>query len=432
MSSDHVKLFVNYFPAGWHEGIWHGQNDATNLTTDIEYYRWLARAAEDAGLDGLFQADQIGGLNARSTRALWGAFDPTVLLAAIAEHTSNIGLVSTVSGVFGNPVEVARKIATLDHISGGRAAWNVVTSQSDTSRAVFGVKQPYTDEERYARAEEFAQLVDRFWGSLAPEAIVADEAAGTYLDGARLRPVEFRGSHFDVEGVLPITAGPHGKPLILQAGASEAGVDYGVRWADAIFTARRSLSSAQDFRASVHDKASKIGKRAPFVLPGVFVYPGATEKEALDRKAELDARLNHEGNLTLLADRLGVEADQLDLDRELPYDLLSGLKGNDRVTGLRDQLISEARANGWTARQIIENNGLGAHRVLVGAGEQIAKDLLSWVDARGADGFVLSFGDYRHDFPVFAETVVPYLREQGRFRTEYDAERTTLRQNLGL
>lgn len=431
-SQSSIRLAVNYFPTGWHEGVWHGRPQASGLTTDIDYFRWLARAAEAAKLDALFLADTIGGLQQRSYRSLWGALDPTVLLGAVADATSNIGLVSTVSGLFGNPVEVARKIATLDHVSGGRAAWNIVTSQTPTTRSVFGVPHELERGERYARAEEFVQLVDAFWDSLPPEAIVADEASGVYLDFEQVRPVDFHGEHFQVGGVLPVTAGPHGKPVRLQAGASEESIGYGVRWADAIFTALRDLPRAQAFRTRVHARAEALGRRAPLLLPGIFIYPGATEQEALDRKAELDERISLDIELPLLAHRLGLQLDELEADRELPYGLLSERSGNDKVEGLPAQIVEEAQRNGWTARQVIHNNGLGAHRVVVGAGEQIAQGLLDWVDAGGADGFVISFGDYRHDFPIFAETVVPYLQRAGRFRSDYAGPRTTLRQNLGL
>ncbi|WP_291049403.1 NtaA/DmoA family FMN-dependent monooxygenase [Herbiconiux sp.] len=427
-----IRLALNYFPAGWHEGIWHGAGDPASLLTDIDYFVWLALAAEAAKLDALFLADTIGGLQLRSHRALWGGQDPTVLLAAIASRTSNIGLVSTVSGLFGNPVEVARKVATLDHASRGRAAWNIVTSQGETTRTVFGVDEHFSDEVRYRRAGEFATLVDAYWDSLPREAIVADESRGVYLDAARTRPVNFEGEHFRSSGVLPVPVSVHGKPLVFQAGSSEASIDFGVTQADALFTARRDLAGSQTFYADVHAKSAAASRRPPLVLPGVFIYPGATEAEAVARKAELDERVNVDLGLPLLAARLGLPPESLRLDAELPYELLATVVGDSHVADLPEQIVDEARRNRWTVCQILTHNGLGAHRVLVGAGEQIADQLLDWVDARGADGFVLSFGDYRHDVPIFAETVIPRLQQLGRFRTEYDGPTTTLRQNLGL
>ena len=241
-----IRLAINLLASGRHNASWKTLDDPAGLSTDIDVFLQIARTAERGLLDGIFLADNYAGLNEESLKRPFRALDPSVLLAALATHTHHIGLVSTVPALYANPATVAREIASLDHVSKGRAAWNIITSQHDHTLAMFGLDSDLPQSAKYDKAGEFVTVVTQLWESLPPGAIVADAARSAYIDPDLLRPVDFQGDYYRAAGVLGVTGGYRGRPVLLQAGASELSKQFGSRWADALFTSHWMKPAAQE------------------------------------------------------------------------------------------------------------------------------------------------------------------------------------------
>ena len=228
-------------------------------------------------------ADDYAGLNEESLKRPFRALDPSVLLAALATHTHHTGLVSTVPALYANPATVAREIASLDHVSKGRAAWNIITSQHDHTLRMFGLDSDLPQSAKYDKAGEFVTIVTQLWESLPPEAIVADAARSAYIDQVLLRPIDFEGDYYRAAGVLGVTGGYRGRPVLLQAGASELSKQFGSRWADALFTSHWMKPAAQEFYRDVKQLGRRSGAATPeklLVVPGVYPVLGATQTQA--------------------------------------------------------------------------------------------------------------------------------------------------------
>jgi FMN-dependent oxidoreductase (nitrilotriacetate monooxygenase family) len=429
-----IRLAINLLASGRHNASWKTLEDPAGLSTDIDVFLQIARTAERGLLDGIFLADNYAGLNEESLKRPFRALDPAVLLAALATHTRHIGLVATVPALYGSPATVARQIASLDHVSKGRAAWNIITSQHDHSLRILGLDSELAQSAKYDKADEFVAIVTQLWQSLPPAAIVADAARSAYVSEDLLRPVDFQGDYYRTAGVLGVTGGYRGRPVLLQAGASELSKQFGSKWADALFTSHWVKASAQDFYRDVKQLAAEKWNRDPdqlLVVPGVYPVLGATETQARQRKAELDDQLDLEYLKGSLADVLGIEPGDLDLSRPLPYDKIP-LANPGQETGLvrRAKLVDDARARGVTARQVVLDYITGGHRIVVGTPEQVADDLIDWTDTDACDGFNFNIDRYTDGLDHLVDWLVPELQARGRFRTQYES--TTFRGNLGL
>jgi FMN-dependent oxidoreductase (nitrilotriacetate monooxygenase family) len=429
-----IRLAINLLASGRHNASWKTLPEPASLSTDIDVFLQIARTAERGLLDGIFLADNYAGLNEESYKRPFRALDPSVLLAALATHTRHIGLVSTVPALYGNPATVARQIASLDHVSKGRAAWNIITSQHEHTLRIFGLDSELSQSAKYDKAEEFVTIVTQLWESLPPEAIVADAARSAYVAPDRLRPVDFEGDYYRTAGILGVTGGYRGRPVLLQAGASELSKQFGSKWADALFTSHWMKSSAQEFYRDVKQLAADKWRRDPaklLVVPGVYPVLGDTEAAARQRKADLDDQLDLEYLKGSLASVLGVDAGDLDLARPLPYDKIP-LENPGRETGLlrRAKLVTDARQRGVTTRQVLLDYVTGGHRIVVGTPEQVAGDLIDWIDTDACDGFNFNVDRYTDGLDHLVDWLVPELQARGRFRTEYES--TTFRGNLGL
>ncbi|WP_181782467.1 NtaA/DmoA family FMN-dependent monooxygenase [Pseudonocardia pini] len=428
-----IRFCLNLQATGRHDAAWKTLPPTADWLAGIDYYTEIARLAERARFDALFIADRLGVLDEPSHRRPWRGADPVVLLAALARETDHIGLVATNPALQGDPFTRARAIATLDHVSKGRAAWNIVTSQEEVTRRALGFTERLDDETRYRRAEEFVSAVDALWGSLPESAVVADGAADTYVDPARTRPVRIEGEFHRTEGVLPLTGGYRGqRPVIFQAGASRRSMEFGARWADALFTSQRVPELARAFSAEVKALAAANGRRPAdlLVLPGLFVVLGATEAEAQERRRGLDEQLALEPLLAALGALLEIDVARLDLDAELPYAELEGRTVSPAVTARRDQFIADARRRRASVRTLLFNNLSGGQRMIVGTPEQVADDIEHWVDTGAADGFTINIDVQPAGFVDFTTGVVAELQDRGRFRREYAHD--TFRENLGL
>jgi FMN-dependent oxidoreductase (nitrilotriacetate monooxygenase family) len=430
-----IRLAINLLASGRHNASWKTLADPAGLSTDIDVFLRIARTAERGLLDGIFLADNYAGLAGESFKRPFRALSPGVLLAALATHTRHIGLVLTAPALYGDPATLAREIASLDHVSRGRGAWNIITSQHEHGRRILGAGAELARSAKYDKADEYVTIVTQLWESLPADAIVADAASTTYIDAGRLRPVEFQGDYYHASGVLGVVGGYQGRrPVLLQAGASESSKQFGSKWADALFTSHWMKTSAQEFYRDVKQYAAQKWLRDPeklLVVPGVYPVLGATETQARQRKADLDDQLDLEYLKGSLAALLGVDAADLDLGRELPYGKIPP-SDTDVRTGLaqREKVVESARARGATTRQVLLEYLTGGHRIVIGTPEQVADDLIDWVDTDACDGFNFNIDRYTDGLDHLVDWLVPELQARGRFRTEYES--TTFRGNLGI
>jgi FMN-dependent oxidoreductase (nitrilotriacetate monooxygenase family) len=430
-----IRLAINLLASGRHNASWKTLEEPASLSTDIDVFVQIAETAERGLLDGIFLADNYAGLTEEAYVRPWRAISPGVLLGALAARTKHIGLVLTAPALFGDPATLAREISSLDHVSKGRGAWNIITSQHDRQLAILGAGGELPRSAKYDKADEYVTIVTQLWDSLPPSAIAADAARHVYVDSGRLRPIDFQGDHYRAAGVLGITGGYNGqRPVLLQAGASEASKQFGSKWADALFTSHWEKASAQEFYQDVKQYAAEKWQRDQaklLVVPGVYPVLGSTEAEAKQRKADLDDQLDLEHLKEALAQLLGVEAADLDLGKELPYGKIPGTDP-DRPAGhvRREKVVESARERGATTKTVVLEYITGGHRVVVGTPEQVADDLIDWVDTDACDGFNFNIDRYTDGLDHLVDWLVPELQARGRFRTEYES--TTFRGNLGI
>ena len=435
MSKQHIRLGVNVLASGRHDGAWKTFEEKAALSTDIDHFVAIAKAAERGLLDAIFLADNPGGLVSESYTRPWRALDPAVLVAHLAAHTQHVGLVCTTTSLFGHPYTIARQIASIDHVSKGRAAWNVITSQNPPALQAYGVDKGWEQAERYERAEEFVQIVTQFWDSVPEGSVVADAERTVYLDPSRLRRLDYEGRHFRARGASSVPETPQGRPVIFQAGQSVDSRAFGARYADALFTGQRVLDGARSFYSEVKGLAARYGRNPDhlLVMPGLFPILASTNEEAQRHKRYLDDLLDSVALREELARHLAVDAALLaDLDAPIPY---AETEANEHLVPTasrwhRKEMLKEAKANGWNIRSLLFSNITGGHRVFVGTPEGFADDMLHWVDTKGADGFNLNIDVQPTGLDLIADELVPVLQRRGRFRTAYEGQ--TLRDNLGL
>ncbi|MFF3247882.1 LLM class flavin-dependent oxidoreductase [Streptomyces sp. NPDC002870] len=433
MSTDSPRQFhLNAFlmNAGHHDAAWRHPRTQPERITDLSYFQELARTAERGRLDSLFLADGV---------ALWGnarfnavgGFEPLTLLSALAVATERIGLIATVSTTFNEPFHVARKFASLDHISRGRAGWNIVTSGNVAEARNFGLEEHLEHALRYERAAEFLDVTKELWDSWLDDAPVIDRERGVYSEEGAVRAIEHRGNHFRVDGPLNIQRSPQGHPLLVQAGSSEDGKEFAARYAEAVFTAQQTLADGQTFYKDLKSRLAKFG-RAPGqlkILPGICPVIGGTEAEALALEDELTGLQVPEYGLQQLSGMLGTDLSGLPLDGPLPE-----LPEEQDINGNKSRftLVAElARREQLTIRQLIARLGGGrGHRVFAGTPEQIADQLEQWFTEGAADGFNIMPPYLPGGLDDFVDQVVPLLQDRGLFRTEYSGR--TLRDHYGL
>jgi len=433
MSSGHRQLHFNAFlmSSGHHEAAWRLPQSNPFANTDIAHWRHLAQVAERATFDSLFLADGPA-LRASPKHRPAGALEPTVLLTALAMATSHIGLIATASTTYNAPYNLARRFASLDHISGGRAGWNIVTTAERSSAQNFGLDDRPGHRERYLRAAEFVDVSVRLWDSWEDDAEIGDKAAGTYADVDRIHPVDYEGAYFRVRGPLNVPRSPQGRPLLVQAGSSEDGREFAARYAEAIFTAQQTLAEGQRFYADVKQRARRLGRDPDLVkiLPGIVPVIGSTETEARALSDQLEELIIPEYGLAQLSRVLEVPAEILDLDRPLPAEVF----GRPRVEGAQsrfDPVTELGEREHLTVRQLIGRLGGGrGHRTFAGTPEQVADTITDWFERGAADGFNVMPAALPAGLEAFAEHVIPIMRQRGLFRTEYAGH--TLREHYGI
>jgi len=433
MSKNPNPLHLNAFlmGVGHHEAAWRLPESDPYASWDVEHYKRLARIAERGKLDSLFLADSPV-LMGEPGRRPAAKLEPTVLLTALAGATEHIGLIATASSSYNEPYNLARRFASLDHVSGGRAGWNVVTTAGADAARNFGLDDVPLHQERYARADEFLEVATKLWDSWSDDAVLADKEGGVHADADRVRRINHKGRHFRVDGPLNVPRSPQGYPLLVQAGSSEDGKAFAARWAEAVFTAQQTLTEAQEFYADLKARARALGRDPDGIkiLPGIVPVIGDTEEEAQALDAELERLISPEYAKRQLAERFRIDPDQLELDAPLPADLPT----EDEIEGAKSRhtlIVELARRENLTVRQLIARLGGGrGHRTFTGTPVQVADAIEEWFDNGAADGFNIMPPVLPRGLEAFVDEVVPILQERGRFRTEYEG--ATLRDRYGL
>jgi len=425
----HFNAFI--WPNGYHESAWRVVDDDVRGVLGLPYYAEIAQVAERGLMDSIFLADNIAIPEYRVTHLPQTQFDPVVVLSALAAITSRIGLIGTGSTTYSKPWDLARRFATLDHISGGRAGWNIVTTSTPLVAANFGQDSHPEHADRYARAHEFADVVQQAWDSWEDDAVVGDRERGVWGERSRLHPPRHHGKYYDVEGILPFPRSPQGWPVLVQAGQSPAGIGLAARYAELVFSGPPSLAAAVEFRAELHRQAAAAGRDPGQVrvLPGLMITLGGTEAEARARATELEELASDEFRWQNLLYMTGHDPDRFDPDAPLPAELYDG---RPLPVSAARRLYEGARANpGLPLRDLARKLSDGwSQNQFAGTPEQLADHVIAWQEAGAVDGFTIMGSTLPRELAAFTEHVVPILQGRGRFRTEY--AQSTLRGHLGL
>lgn len=425
-----IKLGVFFLGFGFHPAAWRHPASQAGGNPNIDYWIRLAKLAEQSKFDTVFLADFVGQAGA-SPRGLGRNptgynFEPLALMSALAAVTKNIGLVATVNTNFSDPFNVARRFASLDHISHGRAAWNVVSSFSEGAARTFGVEKPLDHTSRYERAAEFVEVAKELWDSWEDDAFAKpDRESGIYFDAQDAHPVHHRGKYFSVDGLLDSGRPVQGYPVLVQAGNSDTGKEFAAQIAEMVYCSAQSLETARAYYSDVKSRLYRYGREPEDILitPGFSPIVGESEQEAQDKLGELQDRVDFTGALNMF----GVDLSKYPLDGPLPEDLPETENGKGRFQQFRDL----ARREKLTIRQLILRFAVvRGHNLVVGTPKHIADTIEDWFVHQGADGFNIIPPLLPGGFEDFVNHVVPELRRRELFRTEYEGR--TLRENLGL
>ncbi|MFD6857182.1 LLM class flavin-dependent oxidoreductase [Rhodococcus sp. NPDC060090] len=425
----HLNVFL--MPIGHHEAAWRLPESDPNANLDIGHYISLAQFAERGKFDSVFLADSPVLMGVPERRPS-GKLEPTIILTAIGAATSRIGLIATASTSYNEPYNLARRFASLDFVSGGRAGWNIVTTAGDAAARNFGLDGVPAHKTRYQRAAEFVEVSTKLWDSWEDDAIVADKESAVHSDSAKVHGFDHDGEFFKVAGPLNVPRSPQGYPLLVQAGSSENGKDFAALYSEAIFTAQPTFEEGKAFYDDVKDRVAKVGRNPDqvLILPGIVPVIGDTEEQARELDAELARLISPEYARDQLAERFGLAPEDLDLDRELPEDLPS----EDEIEGAKSRytlIVQLGRRDRLTVRELIARLGGGrGHRTFAGTAEQVADTIEHWFRSGAADGFNIMPAVLPSGLELFVDRVVPILQERRLFRTEYTE--TTLRGHYGL
>lgn len=428
-----IKLGAFLMQTGHHIAAWRHPDAQADAPVNFRHYAELARRAEAAKFDAIFLADSVGVRNtdlaSLSRTARSDHFEPLTLLSALAAVTEKIGLIATVSTTYNEPYHVARKFASLDHISGGRSGWNLVTSSGQGEAQNFNLDEHVEHARRYARAAEFHDVVLGLWDSWEDDAFLRDKHSGQYFDPAKLHPLRHRGEHFSVRGPLNVSRSPQGRPVVVQAGASPAGRDLAARTAEVIFVAHQTFDEAQAFYRDIKGRAVEYGRDPDDIkiMPGIFPVIGRTQAEAEEKFARLQDLIHPVVGVQLLSNMIGgFDLSGYPVDGPLP-DIPETNGGKSR----QQLLIDLARRDNLTIRQLyLRIAGARGHQQVVGTPQSVADQLQQWFEEDGADGFNIMSPWLPGGLDDFIELALPELRRRGLFRSEYEG--ATLRQHLGL
>jgi FMN-dependent oxidoreductase (nitrilotriacetate monooxygenase family) len=425
----HLGAFMR--PTTIHTGAWRFPGAYPDANFNLAHLQGFAETLERGKFDAFFMADHLAVLNmpleALKRSHTVTSFDPLTLLPALAMTTRNLGLIATASTTFEQPYLIARRFASLDHISGGRAGWNVVTTSNPDAALNFGFEEHLEHDERYRRAREFFDVVTGLWDSWADDAFVRDVDSGIYFDPARLHVLNHKGPYLSVRGPLNIARPIQGWPVVVQAGASEAGRQLAAETAEVVFAAGSRLADGQAFYKDVKSRMEAFGRDRDHlkILPGAFAVVGSTVEEAREKRARLDSLVHYESAIASLSIALGHDASRFDPDAPLPE-----IPETNASQSARERVIALGRRDGLTVRQLAQRLGGYAGLAFVGTPQTIADEMEEWLIGEGSDGFNIMFPFLPAGLDDFVDLVVPELQRRGLFRREYEG--ATLRENLGL
>ena len=431
MASRQLHLGAFMRPVSIHTAWWRYPTAYPDANFNFQHLKDFAQTLERGKFDAFFMADHLAVLNmsiqALKRSATVTSFEPFTLLSALAVTTERIGLVATASTTFDSPYHIARRFASLDHISGGRAGWNIVTTSNPDAALNFGLDDHMEHDERYRRAREFYDVVTGLWDSFAEDAFVRDVEAGIYFNPERMHVLDHKGEYLKVRGPLNIARPIQGWPVIVQAGASEAGRQLAVETAEVIFASGNSLPEAQRFYSDVKGRLKTLGRSPDHlkILPGVLVVVGDTVEEAKRKRALLDSLVHPDSGLASLSIALGCDASGFDLDGPLPE-----IPETNASKSGRERFVSLARRDNLTVRQLAQIAGAFGGLSFVGTPSTIADEMEKWLLSDGCDGFNVMFPTVPQGLDDFVDKVVPELQRRGLFRRKYEGK--TLRENLGL
>ena len=427
------KLRLGAFmrPVSIHTAAWRYPGGTPDANFNLRAIIGFAKKLEQGKFDAFFMADHLAVLNmpieALKRSATVTSFDPLTLLPALAMVTEHLGLIATASTTFEPPYTIARRFASLDHISGGRAAWNLVTTSNPDAALNFGIEEKIGHGQRYRRAREFVDVVTGLWDSFADDAFIRDVNSGVFFDPEKMHILGHKGDYLAVRGPLNIARPPQGWPVIVQAGASEAGRQLAAETAEVIFAAQSTLDAGQKFYADIKGRMIKLGRNPDHlkVLPGAFVVVGETAEEAQKKRALLDSLVHYDSGIASLSIALGHDASGFDPNRPLPH-----IPESNASKSGRERVLALAERENLTVRQLAGRLGGYSGLAMVGTPTMIADQMEEWLMNGACDGFNVMFPYLPGGLDDFVDQVVPELQRRGIFRTDYEGR--TLRENLGL
>lgn len=432
MSSKQLRLGAFMRPVSIHTAAWRYPGAYADANFNFAHYQQFVSTLERGLFDAFFMADHLAVMNmpmaALKRSATVTSFDPLTLLPALAATTKHLGLIATASTTYNDPYHVARKFASLDHISDGRAGWNVVTSANPNEAMNFGREEHMAHDERYRRAREFYDVVIGLWDSWADDAFLRDQTSGIYFEPEKLHVLDHVGEFLKVRGPLNVARPVQGWPVIVQAGASEAGRQLAAETAEVVFSGVNNLADGKAFYADLKSRMAKLG-RAPDelkVLPGAFVVLGDSDAEAQEKKRRLDALVHPDSGIATLGVLLGCDVSGFDLDQPLPE-----IPPSNASESGRQKLIEMAERDNMTVGQLASYvGGSFSSLELTGTPTTVADAMEQWLFEQAADGFNIMFPFLPQGLDEFVDKLIPELQRRGIFRRAYEG--STLRENLGL
>jgi FMN-dependent oxidoreductase (nitrilotriacetate monooxygenase family) len=419
-------------PVSLHTGAWRYPGAAPEANFSLEYLKSFIKKLEGAKFDAFFMADHLAVLNmpveALKRSHTVTSFEPFTLLSALSVVTEKIGLAATASTTYDEPYHIARRFASLDHLSNGRAAWNIVTTGNPESAKNFGLDEHVQHGDRYKRAREFYDVVTGLWDSFADDAFIRDQASGIFFDPEKLHVLNHEGTDLKVKGPLNIARPVQGWPVIVQAGQSEPGRQLAAETAEVVFCSPRDLNAAQSLYADIKSRAKAAGRNPSHIkiLPAALIILGDTVEDARAKRLKLDSLVHYDSAIASLSIALGVDASSFDPDGPLPSSLP---ETNASKTG-REGVLKLAEEENLTVRQLAQRYGGYSGLAFVGPPSTIADQMTVWLAKEGADGFTVTFPFLPEGLDDVVQQLVPELQRRGIFRQEYEG--TTLREHLGL
>ena len=426
-----LKLGAFMRPSSIHTGAWRYPGAYPDSNFNFKHLQSFARKLEAAKFDAFFMADHLAVLNmpveALKRSHTVTSFEPFTLLSALAASTEHIGLVATASTTFDEPFHIARRFASLDHISNGRAGWNIVTTSNPDAALNFGLDDHMDHDERHRRAREFYDVVTGLWDSFADDAFTRDVETGLFFDPERMHVLDHKGEYLSVRGPLNIARPVQGWPVIVQAGASESGRQLAAETAEMVFAAGGEIDAGRAFYSDIKARMRAIGRNPQHlkILPGAFVVVGDSVEAAKAKRAKLDSLVHYDSAIASLSISLGVDASLFDPDAPLPE-----IPETNASKSGRERTIEIARRDNLTVRELAQRLGGYSGAAFVGTAHTIADEMQDWLETEACDGFNVMFPYLPGGLDDFVEQVVPELQRRGIFRREYEG--STLRENLGL